>query len=155
MAGGKQKNISNRKQGYLASSEPNYLTIANPRYTIIPEKQDLDLKSLLVMIENFKKDINNSLKEIQKNTSKQVEALKEETQKFLKNYRKTQRDEENEQNHLRFKNGNINNNGITKGDNLGVRKPRKEIRSHRCKHHQQNTKDRKNNLRDRRYGKNH
>jgi DNA anti-recombination protein RmuC len=36
------------------------------------------------MIEDFKKDINNSLKEIQENTGKQVEALKEETQKSLK-----------------------------------------------------------------------
>jgi hypothetical protein len=41
------------------------------------------------MIEDFKKDINNSLKEIQQNTGKQLEALKEETQKSLKNYRKT------------------------------------------------------------------
>ena len=39
---------------------------------------------LLQQIEDFKKDINNSLKEIQKNTGKQVEALKEETQKSLK-----------------------------------------------------------------------
>jgi DNA anti-recombination protein RmuC len=37
-----------------------------------------------MMIEDFKKDINNSLKEIQENTGKQVEALKEETQKSLK-----------------------------------------------------------------------
>ena len=37
-----------------------------------------------MLIEDFKKDINNSLKEIQVNTAKQVEALKEETQKFLK-----------------------------------------------------------------------
>ena len=36
------------------------------------------------MIEDFKKDINNSLKEIQENTGKQLEALKEETQKSLK-----------------------------------------------------------------------
>jgi hypothetical protein len=36
------------------------------------------------MIEDFKKDINNSLKKIQENTAKQVEALKEETQKPLK-----------------------------------------------------------------------
>jgi hypothetical protein len=42
------------------------------------------------MIENYKKDINNSLKEIQKNTGQQVKALKEETQNPLKNYRKTQ-----------------------------------------------------------------
>jgi hypothetical protein len=29
-----------------------------------------------MMLEEFKKDVNNSLKEIQQNTSKQVEALK-------------------------------------------------------------------------------
>ena len=85
MAGGKHKNRSNRNQGYLASSEPNSPTIASPGYTITPEKQDSDLKSLLMMmIEDFKKDINNSLKEIQENTGKQLEALKEETQKSLK-----------------------------------------------------------------------
>jgi hypothetical protein len=44
MAGGKHKNISNRNQGYLASSEPNSPIIANPEYTITPEKQDSDLK---------------------------------------------------------------------------------------------------------------
>ena len=42
-----------------------------------------------MMIEDFNKDMNKSLKEIQKNTAKQVEALKEESQKLLKNYRKT------------------------------------------------------------------
>jgi len=43
----------------------------------------------------------------------------------------------------------------TKGDNPGDRKPREEIRSHRCKHHQQNTRDRKENLRGRRYHRKH
>jgi F0F1-type ATP synthase membrane subunit b/b' len=38
----------------------------------------------MMMIEDFKKDINNSLKEIHENTGKQLEALKEETQKSLK-----------------------------------------------------------------------
>ena len=38
----------------------------------------------MVMIEDFKKDINNSLKGIQKNTGKQVETLKEETQNSLR-----------------------------------------------------------------------
>jgi chromosome segregation ATPase len=80
MVGGKHKN-----KGYLASSEPNSPTIANPGYTITLGKQDSDLKSLLMMmIEDFKKDINNSRKEIQENTGKQLEALKEETQKSLK-----------------------------------------------------------------------
>jgi hypothetical protein len=55
--------------------------------------------------------------------------------------------EGNEQNHSRSKNGNRNNKEITKGDNPGVRKSRKEIRSHRCKHHQQNIRDRQRILR--------
>jgi hypothetical protein len=85
MAGGKPKNMSNRNQGYLASSEPNSPTIESSGYTITLDKQDSDLKSLLMMmIEGFKKDINNSLKEIEENTGKQVEVLKEETQKSLK-----------------------------------------------------------------------
>ena len=84
MVGGKYKNKSNRNQGYLASSESNSLTIASPGYTITPEKQDMDLKSLLMMMmEDSKKDINNSLKEIQENTGKQVEILEEETRKEL------------------------------------------------------------------------
>ena len=42
-------------------------------------------------VEYFKKEINNSLKEIQENTTKQVEDIKEEVQKNpLKNCRKTQ-----------------------------------------------------------------
>jgi hypothetical protein len=65
MAGSKHKNISNRNQGYLASSKHNSPTIASPGYTFTLEKQDSDLKSLLMtMIEDIKKDINNSLKEI-------------------------------------------------------------------------------------------
>jgi hypothetical protein len=60
-------------------------TIASPGYTITLEMQDSALKSLLMMmIEDFKKDINHSLKEIQENTRKQLEALKEESQKSLK-----------------------------------------------------------------------
>ena len=62
----------------------------------------------MTLVEDFKKSINNSLKEIQENSAKEVEALKkevqkslkelqenttakqvEETQKSLKNYRKT------------------------------------------------------------------
>jgi hypothetical protein len=42
-----------------------------------------------MMVEDIKMDFNNSLKEIQENTAKQVEDLKEETQKCLKNCRKT------------------------------------------------------------------
>jgi hypothetical protein len=35
-----------------------------------------------MLVEDFKKEINNSHKEIQENSAKQVEALKEETQKI-------------------------------------------------------------------------
>ena len=57
--GGKHKNRSNRNKGYLASSEPNSLTIASPGYTITQKKQDSDLKSLLMMMmEDFKNNIN-------------------------------------------------------------------------------------------------
>ena len=82
MAGGKLKNISNGKQDNLATAEPSSPTIARLRYTIISEKKDLGLKPLLMrMIEDFIKNINSSLKEIQENTGKHLEALKEETQK--------------------------------------------------------------------------
>jgi predicted transcriptional regulator len=63
----------------LALSEPNYPTIASPGYTITPEKQDMVLKSLLMMM--MMEDFN---KEIEGNTGKQLEALKEETQKSLR-----------------------------------------------------------------------
>jgi hypothetical protein len=65
MAIGKGKNISNRNQGYLASSETTSPTTVSPGYPNTTEKQDSDLKShLMLMIEYFKKDISNSLKEI-------------------------------------------------------------------------------------------
>jgi chromosome segregation ATPase len=71
MLRGKGKNISNRNQGYLASSEPSSPSTVSPGYPNIPEKQDSDLKSHFMMtIGKFKKDIKNSLKEIQSNTGK-------------------------------------------------------------------------------------
>jgi hypothetical protein len=72
MAGGKHKNISNRNQRYLASSDLNSPTIASPGYTITLVKQDSDIKSLLMtMIEDFK-DINNYFEEIQENTGRSL-----------------------------------------------------------------------------------
>jgi hypothetical protein len=44
MAGDKHKNISNRNQGYLASSEPNSTTKASLGYPNTPENQDSDKK---------------------------------------------------------------------------------------------------------------
>jgi hypothetical protein len=54
---------------------------------------------IMMMIEDYKKDISNSLKETQENTSKQVKELN-----------KT---------HIGSKNGSRNNKEITKGDNSG------------------------------------
>jgi len=62
-ARGKCRNPSNRKQDYMASSEPNSPTKTNTEYPNTPEKQDLDLKSHLIMkMEDFKKDMKNSLR---------------------------------------------------------------------------------------------
>jgi hypothetical protein len=50
----------------LISSEASSPTTASPGYLSIPGKQDSDLKShLMIIIEDFKKDINSSLKDIQ------------------------------------------------------------------------------------------
>ena len=85
MEKGKHKNHTNRNQDLMATSEPSSPTTASPRYPNTLEKQELDLKLYLMMlIEGFKKDLNNSLKETQENIGKQVKALKEETQKSLK-----------------------------------------------------------------------
>jgi hypothetical protein len=78
MGKGKCKNLTNRNQDYSPSSEPSTPTSASPGYPDSPEKQDSDLKLYLMMlVEDIKKGFNNSLKEIQKNTAKEVEVLKE------------------------------------------------------------------------------
>ena len=90
MAKGKCKNCTNRNQDHLASSEPSIPSTASHGYPNTQEKQDSDLKSYLIMVvEDFKKGINNSLKEIQENSVKEVEVLKEETQKSLKELQET------------------------------------------------------------------
>jgi hypothetical protein len=49
----------------LASSEPNASTTGSLGYLNTPEKQDSNLKSYLMMlVENFKKDISNFPKEL-------------------------------------------------------------------------------------------
>jgi hypothetical protein len=72
----KHKKLNNRNQDDLALSEPSTPTTARPAYLNTPEKQDSDLKSyVMLLIEDFKKDINNSLKQIQENMGKQVKEL--------------------------------------------------------------------------------
>jgi DNA replication initiation complex subunit (GINS family) len=63
------------------SSEPSSPTTASPEYTKIPENQESVLKSYLMkIIESFKEDINNSLKELQENTGKQEKKFNKVTQ---------------------------------------------------------------------------
>jgi hypothetical protein len=78
MAKGKCKSLNNRNQDHSPSSEPSTLTSASPGHPNTPEKLDLDLKAyLMMMVEDIKKDFNNSLKEIQENTAKELQVLKE------------------------------------------------------------------------------
>ena len=85
MVKGKHKNLTNRNQDHSPSSERSSPTSTSPGHPNIPEKLDPYLKAyFMMMVEDIKKDIINSLKEIQENTAKHVEDLKEETQKSLK-----------------------------------------------------------------------
>ena len=59
MVKGKLENLTNRNQDHLESSKPSTPITVNLRYTNTPEKQDLDLKSYLMMlVDDFKKVIN-------------------------------------------------------------------------------------------------
>ena len=85
MAKGKHKNLTKRNQDNSPSSETSTPTSPSPGHPNTPENLDLDLKAYhMMMVEDVKKDVNNSLKEIQENTAKQVEDIKEELQKSLK-----------------------------------------------------------------------
>ena len=65
---GRHKNITNRNQGSMAPSAQSSPTTASPGYPNTLEKQDPDLEyHLMILIVDFKKDINNYLKEIQEN----------------------------------------------------------------------------------------
>jgi hypothetical protein len=59
---GKHKSLTNRNQDYLASSEPRSPIRVRPRYPNTTEKQDLDLKSYLMMLVEDFKEVNNPLK---------------------------------------------------------------------------------------------
>jgi hypothetical protein len=83
MEKGKLKNLTIRNQDHSPSSEPSTPTSPSPGHPKTPEKLDPDLKAyLMMMVEDTKKDLNSSLKEIQENTAKQVEDIKEEAQKI-------------------------------------------------------------------------
>jgi hypothetical protein len=73
MAKGKPKNLTNRNQDHSPSSEPSSPTSASPGYPNTRKKLYSDLKAyLMMMVEDIKKDFNNSLKEIEENIAKEV-----------------------------------------------------------------------------------
>jgi hypothetical protein len=75
MAKGKHNNLTKRNQEHWASSEPTMPTTTSSGYPSTPEKQDTNLKSYLIMVvEDLKKGMNNSLKEIQENSAKEVKS---------------------------------------------------------------------------------
>jgi hypothetical protein len=64
MARGKHKNIRKKSQFDLSTSEPSSSTTASTGYPNTPIRQDSDLNShFMTIIEDFKKDISNSLKQ--------------------------------------------------------------------------------------------
>jgi hypothetical protein len=70
MAKGKHKKPTNRNQDHSPSSEHSTPTSSSPGLPNTPEKLDPDLKAYLMkMVEDIKKNFNNSLKEIQENTA--------------------------------------------------------------------------------------
>jgi hypothetical protein len=70
MARGKHKNISNKKPRPCGIIRTQFSFHKSLGYPHTPENQDFDKKShFIMMIEDFNKDISNSLKEIQENTS--------------------------------------------------------------------------------------
>jgi methyltransferase-like protein len=114
MAKGKRKNPINRNQDDSPSSEHSTSTPPSPGHPNTTEMPDPDLKAyqhLMMIVEDIKKDINNSLKEIQEKTAKQVEDLKEETQKFHKELQEnmTKQVMELKKKHSRHKKGSRHN----------------------------------------------
>ena len=85
MAKGKRKNPTNRNQDCSPSSERSTPMPPGPGRPNTTENLDPDLKAyLMMMVEDIKKDFNNSLKEIQENTAKELQVLKEKKENTTK-----------------------------------------------------------------------
>jgi hypothetical protein len=85
MVKGKRKNPTNRNQDGSPSSEHSTLTSPSLGHPNTTEKLDPDLKAyLMMMVEDIKNDFNNSLKETQENTAKELQFLKEKQESTTK-----------------------------------------------------------------------
>jgi len=81
MVKGKHKNINRRNHTAWHQQNPAFAP-QKSRNTATHLKSNIQI--YMKMIEDFKKDINNSLKEIQDKTGKDIETLKKETHKSFK-----------------------------------------------------------------------
>jgi hypothetical protein len=134
----------------LAALKPSSLNTESPEYTNTPKNQEADLKSYLMkIIESFKEDINNSLKEVQENKGKRVEAIKVETNKFFKeNTIKKVKELNKVVQDLKVEVETIKKTQMEATH--VIEKSRKEINNYRCKHHKQNTRHRRESFKFRR-----
>jgi hypothetical protein len=100
---GRLKNFTNKNQGHSPSSEPSIPTSASPGNPNTAENLDADLKVyLMMMVEDIKKDFNNSLKKYSRTLLKSYKSLKKK--------RKTHKTGDgNEQSHTRPKKGSGHN----------------------------------------------
>jgi hypothetical protein len=85
MAKDKRKNLTNRNQDHSQSSEHSAPPSPTPVHHNTYKKLHTDLKAYpKMMVEYIKKDFNNSLKEIQENTAKDLKVLKEKHENTTK-----------------------------------------------------------------------
>jgi hypothetical protein len=76
MAKGKHKNATNRNQDHSPSPERSTLTSPSSGHPNKTEKLDPDLKAyLMMMVEDIKKDFNNSLKKYRRTQLKSYKSL--------------------------------------------------------------------------------
>jgi gas vesicle protein len=96
MAKGKRKNPTNRNQDHSPSSEHSSPILPSPGHPNTTEKLEPDLKAyLMMMVEDIKKDFNNSLKEIQENIAKEIQVLKEKHENTTKQVEVLKENQEN------------------------------------------------------------
>jgi gas vesicle protein len=89
-------NVTNRNQEHSPSSEHSIPTSHSPGHPNIPKKLDPYLKAyLMMMVEDNKKDFNNSLKEIQEYTAKELQVLKEKQENTTKQIEDLKEKQEN------------------------------------------------------------
>ena len=77
-----KENTVKKSQDKVATPDHRYAPTVSPRYPKDTKANEDDLQSNIIkQIETIKEDLNKSLKEVQENTFKQLEAFKEEPNK--------------------------------------------------------------------------